>query len=59
VEGNLREAAVEALGAVAAPALMSYAATASLVMDVFDGAHALVRPVLRDANGEYPEWEAV
>jgi hypothetical protein len=38
VEGEHRHAAAEALGALAAPALMSYAATASLVMDALEGA---------------------
>ena len=47
--GRVREAATEALAALAAPALMSYAATAALVMDAVDGAMELARPVLQDA----------
>src|ERR1700683_1914928 len=39
VEGAYREAGVETLAALAAPALMSYASTASLVMEVVDGAY--------------------
>ena len=48
--GDLRGAAVEALGAVVAPVAMSYAATASLLMDVVAGASGLVRPVLREGD---------
>src|SRR5262245_12773961 len=40
--GNLGDAAIEALGAVVAPVAMSYAATTSLLLDVFDGAGDLV-----------------
>ena len=52
-ERKFDEAAVEALAALAAPALMSYASTTSLVMDVVDGAHDLVGTVL-DQTG--PRW---
>ena len=50
--GNLGDAAVEALSAVAAPVAMSYAATAALLMDVIDGAGDLIRPVLHEADPE-------
>jgi hypothetical protein len=50
--GNLRDAAVEALAAVVAPVAMSYAATASLLLDVVGGAGDLVRPVLHEADSE-------
>ncbi len=53
VEGQFRDAAAEALGALAAPALMSYAATASLVMDALEGAGALVSPVLDRAEERF------
>jgi hypothetical protein len=43
VEGQYREAGVETLAAVTAPALMSYASTAALVLDVVDGAYELAR----------------
>jgi hypothetical protein len=56
--GNLSDAAVEALGAVVAPVAMSYAAAASLLMDVVGGAGDLVRPVLCEADLEMTERHA-
>ena len=56
--GNLRDAAVEALGAVVAPVAMSYVATASLLLDVFGGAGDLVRPVLHQTDPETVEPHA-
>ena len=56
--GNLGDAAVEALGAVVAPVALTYAATASLLMDVVDGAGDLVRPVLQKADPEGVERHA-
>ena len=50
VEGNYREAGVEAIAAVTAPALMSYATTCALVMDVVDGAYDLADPALQDPD---------
>jgi hypothetical protein len=50
VDGDYREAGVEALAALAAPALMSYASTATLVMEVVDGAYDLASPVLDDGD---------
>ena len=50
VDGDFREAGVETLAALAAPALMSYASTASLVMEVVDGAYSLVNPAMDDAE---------
>jgi hypothetical protein len=44
VEGQLQEAAVEALASLAAPALMSYGATASLVLDAIEAARDLAAP---------------
>jgi hypothetical protein len=47
-EGRLHEAAVEALASLAAPSLMSFAATASLVSDVVQGAYELAEPALAE-----------
>jgi hypothetical protein len=53
--GDLRGAAVEALGAVVAPVAMTYAATAGLLTDVVGGAGDLVRPVLPEADPDGTE----
>ena len=50
VDGDYREAGVETLAALAAPALMSYASTASLVMEVVDGAYSLANPAMDEAE---------
>ena len=50
VDGEYREAGVETLAAVAAPALMSYASTASLVLEVVDGAYALASPAMEEGD---------
>jgi hypothetical protein len=52
-EGHFHEAAVEALASPAAPALMSYGATASLVLDAIDMARELAAPAL-EAVGAAP-----
>ena len=52
VDGDYRQAGVETLAALAAPAIMSYASTASLVLDVVDGAYALAQPAMDE--GEIP-----
>ena len=49
-EGAFREAGVEAVAALAAPALMSYASTCSLVMDVVDGAFDLAEPTMDEGD---------
>lgn len=49
VAGEFRDAGVEAAAALVAPALMSYAASASLVMDVVDGARELIGNTLENA----------
>ena len=54
VDGEYHEAGVETLAAVAAPALMSYASTASLVLEVVDGAYALASPAMDE--GEIPRF---
>ena len=50
VDGEYREAGVETLAAVAAPALMSYASTASLVLEVVDGAYELANSALEEGE---------
>jgi hypothetical protein len=50
VDGQYREAGVETLAAVAAPALMSYASTATLVMEVVDGAYELANPAFAEGD---------
>jgi hypothetical protein len=50
--GDLRGAAVETLGALAAPVALSYAATTNLLLDVVGGAADLVRPVLHEGDPE-------
>ena len=50
VDGDYREAGVETLAALAAPALMSYASTASLVMEVVGGAYSLANPAMGEAE---------
>jgi hypothetical protein len=50
VDGQFREAGVESLAALAAPALMSYASTCSLVVDVVEGAFDLAGPVMDEAG---------
>jgi hypothetical protein len=50
VEGQYREAGVETLAAMAAPALMSYASTAELVLDVVDGAYDLAGPIMEESD---------
>ena len=57
-ERKFEEAAVEALAALAAPALMSYAATSSLVMDVASGAYDLVDSVLDQTGSRWTENQA-
>jgi len=50
VGGEFKEAGVDAVAALTAPALMSYASIASLVVEVVEGAGDLVRPVLEEAD---------
>src|SRR5271157_4222480 len=50
VDGEYRDAGVETLAAVAAPALMSYASCASLVLDVVDGAYELAKPTMEEGD---------
>jgi hypothetical protein len=56
-EGRFHEAAVEALAGLAAPALMSYGATASLVLDAMETARELAEPALRAAGGSLAQQE--
>jgi hypothetical protein len=57
-EGNLHEAGVEALAALAAPSLMSFGATAALVTDVVSGAYDLAAPALEAAGDALAGREA-
>ncbi len=50
VDGEYREAGAETLAAVAAPALMSYASTASLVLEVVDGAYELAGSAMEEGD---------
>jgi hypothetical protein len=52
VDGEYRDAGVETLAAVAAPALMSYASTASLILDVVDGAYDLAGSAMDEGEIE-------
>ncbi len=58
VQGRYHEAAVEALASVAAPALMSYGATASLVLDAIDTARELAGPALEAASDSLCQRDA-
>jgi hypothetical protein len=58
VAGNFKEAALQAAAAAAAPALMTYAATCALVLEVVDGAADLVGPVLAEGTAWVPERRA-
>ncbi len=57
-QGRYDEAAVDALAALAAPALMSYGATASLVMDAIDAARELAGPALEAAGDRLQDRNA-
>jgi hypothetical protein len=57
-QGRYDEAAVEALAALAAPALMSYGATASLVMDAIDAARDLAGPAFEAVGERLPRRDA-
>ena len=50
VDGEYREASIETMSAMAAPALMSYASCASLVLDVVDGAYELAKPTMEEGE---------
>ncbi len=49
VGGDYKAAAVEAVGSLAAPALMSYGSIASLCLDVAEAAQELAGPALAEA----------
>ena len=53
VNGDYRQASVEAVAALAAPALMSCVSTGALVMDVVDAAFHLAEPAMQE--GEVPQ----
>jgi hypothetical protein len=58
VEGRWREAGVEALGGIAAPALMSYGATAALVLDAMETARELAGPALEAGESLHDRYAA-
>src|SRR5262249_23252245 len=57
-EGNLHEAGVEVLGALVAPAALSYAAVATLVTEVVGGASDLAGEALEGTSAPIPVREA-
>ena len=57
-EGDFHGAGVEALASLAAPSLMSFAATAALVTDVVGGAYDLAAPALEAAGDALAGREA-
>ena len=52
VDGDYRQASVEAVAALAAPAVMSYVSTSALVMDVVDAAFQLADPAMQEAENQ-------
>ena len=56
--GDLREAGVEALAALVAPAALSYSAVATLVTEVIGGASDLAGEALEGASVPFPAREA-
>ncbi len=58
MQGDYQAAAVEALAGLAAPALMSYGATASLVLDALDSARELAGPALEAVGEALPHQRA-
>src|SRR5262249_25315311 len=58
VAGNLHDAGMEALAALAVPAVMSYAAMSALITEVINGASALAGDALEGATVELPGRDA-
>ena len=58
VEGDLREAGVEALAAVVAPAALTFSAVAGLVTEVVSGASELAGDALEGTSVPLPAREA-
>jgi len=58
VAGNLHDAGVEALAALAVPAAMSYAAVSALITEAVSGATALADNALEGATVELPGRDA-
>ena len=50
VDGDFRQASVEAVAALAAPALMSCTSTGALMMDVVDAAFHLAEPAMQEVE---------
>ena len=57
-DGNLHEAGVEALGALVAPAALTYSAVATLVVEVVGGASDLADDALEGTSVPLPPREA-
>ena len=57
-DGHFQEAGVEALGALASPALMSYGSLAGLVVEVLDAAQGLAGTALEEAMERRPVGRA-
>ena len=57
-EGRFHEAGVEALASLAAPALMSYASTANLILDAIEAARELAEPAPRAAGESLAQQDA-
>ena len=58
VAGNLHDAGVEALAALAVPVAMSYAAMSALIKEVVNGASRLAGDALEGATVELPSRDA-
>jgi len=58
VAGDLHDAGVEALAALAVPAAMSYAAMSALITEVVNGATALAGNALEGATVPLPDQDA-
>jgi hypothetical protein len=54
-EGDFHAAGVEALAAVTAPTILAVTTSATMVQDVFNGAHDLVAPALARLQRPAPE----
>ena len=58
IASDLRDAGVEALAALAVPAVLSYTAVSSLIGEVVSGASGLAGDALEGATGELPSRDA-
>jgi len=58
IANDLRDAGVEALAALAVPAVLSYTAVSSLIGEVVNGASRLAGDALEGPNVELPDQDA-